>query len=93
MAPEESHRFAAIVDQLHAEFGKTDLLISHSAKDPHRLGSSRVLVRGNDGSLEPMEEASHFIRHLTRIDQYRVYSAPHLRDAVAASVRQHLSAS
>jgi hypothetical protein len=44
-------------------------------------------VRRFDGSLEPMEEASHFIRHLARIDRYRVYTPPALRAGVAAALR------
>jgi hypothetical protein len=52
------------------------------------MRSSRVLVQRYDGSLEPMEEASHFIRHLTRIRRYRVYTPPPLRDAVAATLRE-----
>ena len=51
------------------------------------MRSSRVLVRRFDGSLEPMEDASHFIRHLTRIDRYRVYTPSPLRDTVAEVLR------
>lgn len=51
------------------------------------MRSSRVLVRRFDGSLKPVEEASHFIRHLARIDRYRVYTPASLRPAVAASLR------
>jgi len=35
-----------------------------------------------------MESASHFIRHLTRIDRYRVYTRPELRDEVASELRK-----
>jgi hypothetical protein len=35
-----------------------------------------------------MEEASQFIRHLARIDRYRVYTPPELRDGVAAALRE-----
>jgi len=74
MTEEEKARFEAVLPTIEERFGPLGLLISHSAKDPHRLGTSRVLVRRTDGTLEPMEEASHFIRHLTRIDRYRVYT-------------------
>jgi HD superfamily phosphohydrolase len=86
-----AERFDALLPGLLATFGPGTLLISKSAKDPHRMGrkGARVLVRSYDGRLEPMEEASHFIRHLERIDRYRVYAPPALRDAVAARL-QHL---
>ena len=45
-------------------------------------------VRYGDGHLESMESASHFIRHLTRIDRYRVYTRPEIRDEVAAGLRK-----
>ena len=84
---EEQERFESLLPELIRSFGAGNLLVSRSAKDPHRMRSSRVLVRRYDGSLEPMEEASHFIRHLSRIDRYRVYTPPPLRDAVAAALR------
>ncbi len=88
---EERDRFAALVPDLEAEFGPSRLMVSNSAKDPHRLGKSQVLVRRWDGSLEPMEVASQFIRHLTRIDTFRVYSAPEIRAAVTEKLRREWS--
>ena len=64
-------------------FGKDSLLVSNSAKDPHRLSESRVLVRQRDDSLVPMEQASQFIRHLGRIERYRIYTPPNLKQLVA----------
>ena len=61
------------------------LMVSNSAKDPHRLGQARVLVRHSDGSLRPMEESSQFIRHLARIERFRVYTPPDARDEVSAA--------
>lgn len=87
LTPEERDRFEALLGELTRRFGAGNVLVSHSAKDPHRLSSSRVLVRRHDDSLEPMEEASHFIRHLKRIDQFRVYSPAALRDRVAGAIR------
>ena len=87
LSREDKERFEALLPELAARFGAGNLLLSNSAKDPHRMHSSRVLVRRFDGSLEPMEEASHFIRHLARIDRYRVYTPPSLRSAVASSLR------
>jgi HD superfamily phosphohydrolase len=73
---EEKSAYEALISQLVERFGSDRILISNSAKDPHRMGSSRVLVRRFDGELEPMERASHFIRHLGRIDRYRIYASP-----------------
>jgi len=84
----DKERFEDLLPGLRRRFGARSILISNSAKDPHRLGSSRVLVRRYDGSLEPMEQASQFIRHLSRIDRYRVYTPPALRDAVAAALQE-----
>lgn len=79
--------FEAFLPELRERFGPGATLVARSAKDPHRLGPSRVLVEHRDGRLEPMESASHFIRHLTRIDRYRVYSRPEIRAEVEAELR------
>jgi hypothetical protein len=84
---EEKAEIEARIPLLQERFGAENLLVSNSAKDPHRLGEGPLLVRLFDGSLTPMEEASHFIRHLARIDRYRIYSAPKLRAEVAAAMR------
>ncbi len=86
---EEKDRFEALLPDLCQQFGAANLLLSNSAKDPHRMGKSRVrvLVRSFDGTLAPMEHTSQFIRHLARIDRYRVYATEPLRDAVAAALR------
>ena len=47
--------------------------------------------KGSVGSLEPMEQASHFIRHLRRIDQLRVYAPKHLCEEVGAAIRERWS--
>jgi HD superfamily phosphohydrolase len=86
LSAEEKSRFEQILPGLRDEFGSEHILVSRSAKDPHRLGQARVLVKRFDGELEPMEEASHFIRHLARIDRYRVYTPPQLVDQVTASI-------
>jgi HD superfamily phosphohydrolase len=84
----DKERFEALLPELRRRFGPGSVLVSNSAKDPHRLGPSRVLVRRYDGSLEPMEQASQFIRHLSRIDRYRVYTPPALREEVSAALRE-----
>jgi HD superfamily phosphohydrolase len=85
-APDKAE-FEAFLPELRRRFGASCILTSNSAKDPHRLGRSRVLVRRHDGSYEPMAEASNFIRYLTRIDRYRVYTPPALRAEVGAVLR------
>jgi HD superfamily phosphohydrolase len=84
----EKRGFEALLPELAHRFGAGNLLVSNSAKDPHRLRTSRVLVRRYDGSLEPMAEASQFIRHLSRIERFRVYTPKDLRQEVGAAIRE-----
>jgi hypothetical protein len=86
LSGDERARFDALVAELEERFGHAELLVSYASKDPHRLGSARVLVRRAGGGLEPMEESSHFIRHLHRIQRCRVYAPPERRDEVAAAI-------
>jgi HD superfamily phosphohydrolase len=88
LSPDERRRFEAVLAAVVAdgEVAADDLLVSRSAKDPHRLETSGVLVRHRDGRLEPLAEASHFIRHLGRIDRLRVYSPAERRAEVAAAI-------
>lgn len=81
-------RFDDLLPDLDDRFGRESLLISNASKDPHRLGSARVLVRRGSGDPEPMERSSHFIRHLHRIQRYRVYAPAALRDRVAAAIAE-----
>jgi HD superfamily phosphohydrolase len=69
----ERRAFTALLDELRSWVGENELLVSNSAKDPHRLDEAGILVRGAGGELRPMQHVSHFIRHLTRIDRFRVY--------------------
>lgn len=84
----ESRRFAELLPRLEERFGKETILESHSAKDPHRFGQGTLLVRRADGSTATMERASHFIRHLERIDRYRIYAPPELRDEVEKTLKE-----
>jgi hypothetical protein len=84
----ERDGFNGLVEQARARFDPGDLLVSNSAKDPHRLSETTVLVRDRDGGLEPMQHVSHFIRHLTRIERFRVYARAERADAVRAFLRQ-----
>ena len=88
VGPAEKLRFEALLPPLRERFGAENLLVSNSAKDPHRLGPSRILVRRFDGTLEPMAEASDFIRHLSRIERYRIYTPPALQPKVSAELRR-----
>ena len=86
LSAEEKNRFETLLPSLVEEFGRHQILVSRSAKDPHRLGAARVLVRRFDGELEPMERASHFIRHLARIDRYRIYTPPAIKKEVSVAI-------
>lgn len=91
LASAERERFEALLPELRARFGDDAILVSRSAKDPHRLGGGGVWVRRAGGRLESMESASHFIRHLTRIDRYRVYARPECRDQVASELARRFA--
>ena len=82
----------ATVDRLLAEMrerhGNGNLLVSYSSKDPHRMGASRVFVRSRFDGLQPMEEASGFIRHLGRIERCRIYAPSELTAEVQATIDQ-----
>jgi len=88
----ERAAFEAAVPELEASLGEGSLLVARSAKDPHRLASGRVLVEAEDGAVEPLEEASDFLRHLSRIDVCRVYARPELRDRVARELKARIRA-
>ena len=88
LSAEDKAAFERLVPRLTETFGGDRLLVSNSAKDPHRLGTSRVLVRGADGELTPMEQASQFMRHLARIERFRVYTDPEIRADAAAELKR-----
>jgi len=78
----EKQLFKAHIPNLIERYGEERILLSNSSKDPHRLRQSGVLVRRFDGTLVPMEHASHFIRHLERIERFRIYTPADIRDQV-----------
>ena len=88
LTSEEKERFETLIPVLRRQFGECQILVSRSAKDPHRLAEARVLVRRFDGGLEPMEQASHFIRHLGRIDRYRIYTPHELESRVSEALHR-----
>ncbi len=83
----ETSAFGDLLPRLRQRFGGENLLESHSAKDPHRFSQGNLLVRMSDGETVTMERASHFIRHLQRIDRYRIYARPEIRGEVADTLR------
>jgi len=87
---EEREAFERALPDLESRFGAGALLVARSSKDPHRLASGRVLVEADSGAIEPLESASHFLRHLARIDVSRVYARPEIRDEVARELRARL---
>jgi hypothetical protein len=87
----EKARFEGILPALERRFGGDSLMVSYSAKDPHRMGPARVFVQRFDGTPVPMERASHFIAHLARIERYRLYAPRELTPQVTAAVRDHLA--
>jgi len=87
LSGEQRRRFETLIPELAERFGTDRVLVSHSSKDPHKFGSARMWVRGWDGRLSRMEEASHFLRHLGRIDCFRVYTPAEITDEVAAAIR------
>ncbi len=91
LTPEERRQFADLIPQVEQRFGRDNLLVDHSAKDPHRLKKNRVLVKGYDGSLQPMADTSDFITHMSRIDSYRVYAPEVMRQDVADAVSSLLA--
>ena len=50
----DKQRFEALLPTIEERFGAAKLLVSTSAKEPHRLGEGGVMVRRFDGELEPM---------------------------------------
>ena len=87
MSPDEKSAFEAVLPELRERFPDVPLLISNASKDPHRLGRSRVLARLADGTREPLASASQFMRHLARIERYRVYVQRSHRGEVTAYLK------
>jgi len=85
MTPVRRERFAALLPRLRERFGDA-LLVDHSAKNPHRLKDSGVLVRGFDGELAPVAEVSDFIAHMSMIQCFRVYAERGRKAEVRAAI-------
>ena len=90
LSADETERLQAVIEDVKRQFPVHEILVSRAAKDPHRFEQDRVWVVADDGSVTPIQQASHFIGHLERIDRFRVY-APRARiDEVAAAMRRGL---
>ena len=87
LSPQDKKRFESLLPAIRERFGDDKVMISNSAKDPHRLRQARVFARRFDGTLTPMAEASHFIGHLGRIERYRVYAAHDSVEEVGTALR------
>ena len=85
--PEELERYRRLLPCFKERFGAS-ILVDHSAKNPHRLGESGVLVRRFDGTLATVAEVSDFIAHMSKIQTYRVYAERSRKEEVAAAIRQ-----
>ena len=86
LSSEDERAFRKLLQPLEDEFGK-QMLVSHSAKDPHKLSRSRVLVRRHNGQLERLEQASHIMARLDRINCFRIYCEPSLKQALTARLQ------
>ncbi|MEL7059609.1 MAG: HD domain-containing protein [Acidobacteriota bacterium] len=86
LSERERDCFKSLIPTIRERFGDEQVMIDNSAKDPHRLKSSRVWVRRWDDSLLPMEQASDFIAQLSRIECFRVYAPREARDEVSSAV-------
>lgn len=91
LSPTDKERFEALLPEIEQQFGREKLMISNSAKDPHRLRQARVFAKRFDGRLAPMAEASHFIGLLARIDRFRVYAAHDVVGEVGPAIRERWS--
>jgi len=72
------------------QYGADRVLVSYASKDPHRLEEQPIWVRLPNGEFQSMREASHFIRHLERIDRVRVYADNSIHRQVKTKVEQDL---
>ncbi|MEM6453722.1 MAG: HD domain-containing protein [Acidobacteriota bacterium] len=86
LTPPQVEAFRALLPALRARFGEERLLVDHSSKNPHQFSETPVWVRRRDDSQVKMTEASDFIRHLSRINRFRVYAPADLREAVHAAI-------
>lgn len=92
LSRDEVARFDHLLPDLEKQFGTGTILIDRSAKDPHRLIKSRVPVRGHDGRVHLVSDASDFIAHLSRIEMVRIYCPRPLSDEVRDAVKARLAA-
>lgn len=90
LSAEETGILQAVIEDVSRQFPAHQVLVSRAAKDPHRFEQDRVWVAADNGSITPIQEASHFIGHLERIDRFRVYAPRERIDEVAAAMRAGL---
>ncbi len=90
LSSSERNHFVTALDSVRERARGIEILVSNSAKDPHGLGASAVLVRDADGGLQPLQDVSEFIRYLTRIERFRVYTPQEDRKSVRAMLKAEL---
>jgi hypothetical protein len=90
LSEQETQELATVIERIKNQFAPQQVLVSRAAKDPHRFEQERVWVQPEDGPLVRMQQASHFIGHLERIDRFRVYTPAELTTEVADSIRRAL---
>jgi HD superfamily phosphohydrolase len=90
LSEQETQELATVIEQIKNQFAPQQVLVSRAAKDPHRFEQERAWVQPEDGPLVRMQQASHFIGHLERIDRFRVYTPAELTTEVAGSIRRAL---
>ena len=93
LSNEETQGLTALIEQVQEDVAPDRILVSRAAKDPHRFEQDRVWVQTEQGRLEPIQQASHFIAHLERIDRFRVYTPPALKNRVARVFEEQLQRS
>jgi HD superfamily phosphohydrolase len=86
----DTRELQTVIDTVIERFPPRRILVSRAAKDPHRFEQDRVWVTSSRGDAQPIQEASHFIGHLERIDRFRVYAAEELVAEVGDAIRSSL---
>ncbi|MDX1643217.1 MAG: HD domain-containing protein [Thermoanaerobaculia bacterium] len=89
LSRQQTESLLGILGEVGEIVGGENLLVSRAAKDPHRFEQDRVWV-DTDRGLVPIQQASHFIAHLERIDRIRVYAPAELRQEVASAIAERL---
>lgn len=66
--------FMAIKSELEGD-KSVKIMFDEAEKAPHKFQITDLLIKHRDGKLEPVMKASHIIKNLMTIQQFRVYSS------------------